>query len=76
MRKEVELALNEAARKLAQGKLIKASDDFDWDDVNNYTDGDPESVYSIISLYSDCEDSQIVENEITAALYEKYSDFF
>ena len=71
----VNLALAEAERKNKAGKLINtiSGPDFDFDDLNNYKDGDPESVYTIISLYSETEEQ---EEAISNALMEKYPDHF
>lgn len=76
LEKAIECSLREAQKKQLQGKLFstidnsKASQDF--------SDGDPETLYSIASMYSqfveDC-DVDIAEDKILDALIIQYPEF-
>ena len=77
----VRLALAEAERKVEDGLLIKVGDeDFDWEDPTNWTSGDPETVWSIVTLYQHDDDRSIDctgwGEAIEAALMEKYPTYF
>ena len=71
----VKMALDAVEKKIKDGKMIPMNQDFDWDDKKNYVGGDPESVYSICSLYEQFlmrEDEGLIES----ALYQKYPEYF
>ena len=48
----IEYAIIAATNKKKVGLLISTNSDFDWENQDNYKDGDPETVYSIASLYT------------------------
>ncbi len=69
-------AFAEADRKIAQGKLINASDDdYDWNDENNFIDGDPESLYSLLSLYGQWLEHPEDKFKLEKALWKKYPNY-
>lgn len=69
----IEQAIDHTNKKLAQGKLIKPSDDFEWMDEKNYIGGDPETIYSIASLYSNNEENA---DEVCDAIEAKLIELF
>lgn len=69
----VQQALNEAAAKASSGHLYKANDDAAAD--HDWNQGDPETVYSLASLYSQfATDPAAAEEAILQALTEKYGE--
>lgn len=66
-------AINYALDKMKVGKLIKSNDDtFDFENDENFKDGDPETIYSIASLYGQEFDNS---DEIESALIEKFPSY-
>ena len=79
MNNDVRLALEYAEYKNSQGLLIASDDPRSEDIFDNqlpeyWEDGDPETVYSIVSLYGNGDEQ--LEDEIAKALKEKYPKFF
>jgi len=78
----VRLVLQEAEKKDKQGLLFNTKDTDHLDKVDNFDDsnGDFETVYSLISLYAEqVEDESLVNraaNSIRKALEENYPDHF
>lgn len=80
----VRLALAEAEKKNAEGLLFNSNDEDHEEKVENFDDsnGDFETVHSLISLYSDSENIvdrlhlSVIESEIEKALREKYPSHF
>ena len=75
IKQAVAQALKEAQRKQAAGHLYKSSDANDDGEFPNHdwSKGDPETVYSIASLYSQfTDDPAAAEDKIIAALQEEY----
>lgn len=74
--KAIQQALDEAESKFKCGKLFKSGDESDA--ANDFTNGDPETIYSLSSLYA-----QYVEeirydtavDLILEALIKKYPDY-
>jgi len=71
----VRLALDYAKEREDKGLLVVSGTDMDEMD---WSGGDPETVYSIVSLYSDDENNMDDEwyESIEAALMEKYPRYF
>ena len=69
----VEMALKEASRKEADGHFYKVNDPAA--EQHDWSKGDPETVYSLASVYSQwADDPAAAETAITAALAEKYGE--
>ena len=69
-------AFADADKKITQGKLIKLSDDdFDWDNEDNFIDGDPENLNTLLSLYGQFLESFEDRYRLERALHEKYPDY-
>jgi hypothetical protein len=68
-------ALQTAEEKKVKGHLYKSGDESE--EQHDWSQGDPETVYSICSLYQDDENSDGTWSErILEALEEKYPDYF
>ena len=72
---EMRMAFEYADYKLSQGKLIKASSDYDFDDDANYENGDPETIYTIASLYGQFLTNKEDADALETALMERYPDY-
>lgn len=69
-------AFRDADNKILKGKLIKASDnDFDWDNKDNFIDGDPETLYTLLSLYGQFLESNEDKFRLEKALWKNYPDY-
>lgn len=71
----VEMALSEADKKHKAGKLIPMSQDYDWNNPENFEGEEPQTVYSLINLFSEFVIPEY-ECQIESALYQKYHKFF
>jgi len=73
--KAIQSALDEAARKIENGHLYKSGDP--KEDEHDWSQGDPETVYSICSLYQDDENNDGTWSErILEALEENHPEYF
>lgn len=74
----IKMALLEAERKFEDDKLINTNDLDSEEKLNNFQYGDPETVYSIISTYTDNKYNKdgAWDKQIEAALKEKYPTHF
>lgn len=76
LEKAIQCSIREAQKKQLQGKLFSATDDSKAS--QDFSDGDPETLYSIASMYSqfvdDC-DIDIAVDKILDALIDLYPDF-
>jgi len=74
--KLIDMALEEAKRKKAQDKLFSAENYPENNSDELFKDGDPETIYSIASLYSQfaTKDHDLVRNEIENVLLETYPE--
>lgn len=71
----INLALQTAEEKHSKGFLYKSDDDSQ--EQHDWSQGDPETVHSIISLYADDENNDGTwEEKISNALEEKYPEYF
>jgi len=76
LQKAIECSLREAQKKQLQGKLFSATDDSQAS--QDFTDGDPETLYSIASLYSQFVedfDVDVAEDKILDALILQFPDY-
>ncbi len=75
LQQAIELATNEAERKIKQGKFIRPKDDgSDIDEMEDLEGGDPENVHTLVSLYGQFlsdEDASELENY----MFEKYPEY-
>ena len=72
----IELALNEADYKFKANKLFKAGDDSPA--ANDFTDEDPETIYSITTMYEQFVEEVSEEKahiKIIEALSKKYPEY-
>ena len=70
------LAIAEAQRKIVQGKLFRGDDE--TPESQDFTDGDPETLYSLTSLYADQvtnDDFNNVSDALIDALQDKFPDY-
>lgn len=69
----IRMALEEASRKETDGHFYKVNDPAA--EQHDWSKGDPETVYSLASAYSQfAENPAAAETAITAALAEKYGE--
>jgi hypothetical protein len=74
--KAINCAKREALRKQLVGKLFSACDDSEAS--QDFTDGDPETLYSIASMYSqfvEDTDVDVAEDKILDALINEFPDY-
>lgn len=74
--KAIECAVREAQKKQLVGKLFSATDDSKAS--QDFTDGDPETLYSIASMYSQLvedTDVDVAEDKILDALINEFPDY-
>jgi hypothetical protein len=68
-------AIQTAEEKKAKGHLYKSGDP--KEEVHDWSQGDPETVYSIISMYQDDENNDGTwEDKIYSALFEQFPKYF
>ena len=74
----VALAINEADKKMEAGKLIACDDPDFTTKIKDFRDGDPETIWSIATLYADQADIDYdeIHRDIIVALEKKYPTFF
>ena len=76
LQKAIECSLREAQKKQLQGKLFSATDDSSAS--QDFTNGDPETLYSIASMYSqfvEDTDVDVAESKILDVLIIQYPDY-
>lgn len=76
LQKAIECAVREAQKKQLQGKLFSATDDSK--ESQDFSDGDPETIYSIASMYSqfvEDTDVDVAEDKILDALINEFPDY-
>lgn len=76
LEKAIECSLREAQRKQLQGKLFSSTDDSSAS--QDFTNGDPETLYSIASMYSqfvEDTDVDVAEDKILDALIQQFPDY-
>lgn len=76
LQKAIECAKREAQKKQLVGKLFSATDDSKAS--QDFTDGDPETLYSIASMYSQfVEDTEVdvAEDKILDALIIQFPEY-
>lgn len=74
--KAIECARREALKKQLQGKLFSSNDDSEAS--KDFSNGDPETLYSIASMYSqfvEDMDVDVAENKILDVLINEFPDF-
>lgn len=76
LEKTIECSIREAQKKLLQGKLFNSTNDSGAS--QDFTNGDPETLYSIASMY--CQfvedtDVDIAEDKILDALILQFPDY-
>jgi hypothetical protein len=72
----IDYALNEVEKKIKEGKFFKANDESS--ESENFSNGDPETIYSIASMVSNIVEThsyEETENKIIEVLSEKYPDY-
>ena len=70
------LAIQEAETKIVQGKLFRSDDESP--ESEDFTDGDPETLYSLTSLYADHvtnDDFNNVSDALLDVLQERFPDY-
>ena len=76
LEKAIECSIREAQKKQLQGKLFSATDDSSAS--QDFTNGDPETLYSIASMYSqfvEDTDVDVAESKILDALILQFPSF-
>ena len=77
-KRAIRLALSHADSKWDDGKLISCNHPEYEKLMEDFADGDPDTVHSITSLFSDDPDNTLCDwdDAIAAALMEKYPSYF
>lgn len=77
-KRAIRLALDHADKKWAEGKLISCNHPDYETLMEDFSDGDPDTVHSIISLFADDPDNTLGDwdDAIGDALMKTYSSYF
>lgn len=70
----VRAVFSEIENKIKQGKFVKWDEDFDWDNEKLFEGGDPESIYTLLSLYGQFLTEED-RDKLGVIVQEKYPDY-